>query len=79
MGIIARQSIKNNILLFLGVGLGFVNVLIIQPLVLRPEQLGLLRLMLSIATLMAAVYPLGLNSFTIKYFPVFKIQKISFL
>ena len=72
MGIIARQSIKNNILLFLGVGLGFVNVLIIQPLVLRPEQLGLLRLMLSIATLMAAVYPLGLNSFTIKYFPVFK-------
>jgi O-antigen/teichoic acid export membrane protein len=75
MGIIARQGIKNNIITYFGVFIGFVNILILQPLVLSPDEFGLLRLLYSVSALFVSIYPIGLNSFTIKYFPYLRDQK----
>ncbi len=75
MGIIVRQGIKNNIITYVGVIIGFANILVVQPLVLKEDELGLLRLLFSVATLFASIFPLGLNMFTVKYFPYFKDQK----
>jgi len=72
MGIIFRQGIKNNIITYVGVLLGFLSILVIQPIVLKPDELGLLRLLFSVSALFASMYPLGLNSFTLKYFPYIK-------
>jgi O-antigen/teichoic acid export membrane protein len=75
MGIIVRQGIKNNVITYVGVVIGFVNILILQPLILQPDELGLLRLLYSVAALFASIYPLGLNAFTLKYFPYIKDQQ----
>lgn len=72
MGIILRQGIKNNIITYTGVLIGFLNILVLQPIVLQPDELGLMRLLFSVSTLFASIFPLGLNIFTIKYFPYFK-------
>ncbi|MFO0478773.1 MAG: lipopolysaccharide biosynthesis protein, partial [Bacteroidota bacterium] len=72
MGIIVRQSLKNNIITAVGVFIGFLNILIIQPFVLSPNELGLIRLLFSISTLFASIFPLGLNVFTLKFFPYIK-------
>jgi O-antigen/teichoic acid export membrane protein len=72
MGIIKRQGLKNNIITYIGVFIGFFNLIILQPYVLAPEELGLLRLLLSASVLVASIYPLGLNSFIIKYFSYFR-------
>lgn len=72
MGIIFRQGIKNNIITYVGVLIGFLSILVIQPIVLQPDELGLLRLLFSVSALFASIYPLGLNSFTLKYFPYIK-------
>ena len=72
MGIIARQGFKNNIILYVGVFIGFLNILLIQPLVLKPEELGLLKILFSVSSLFASIYSLGFNGFTVKYFPHFR-------
>jgi O-antigen/teichoic acid export membrane protein len=69
MGIIVRQGIKNNIITYIGVLIGFFNILVLQPKVLTPEEFGLLRLLYSVSALFISLYPLGLTAFTIKYFP----------
>lgn len=47
-------------------------MLVLQPAMLSPEELGLTRLLLSVSLLIATLFPLGLNAFTIKYFPKFR-------
>jgi O-antigen/teichoic acid export membrane protein len=75
MGVIRRQGIKNNIILYIGAFLGFFNVLIVQPTMLNPSEVGLVRLLYSVAILFASLYPLGGNSFILKYFPYIRNDK----
>lgn len=72
MGSIQKQAIQNTIISYLGVIVGFVNTVILQPSMLSAEELGLTRLLFSVSLLIATLFPLGLNSFTIKYFPKFR-------
>jgi len=72
MGVIQRQSIKNFFTSYIGIVIGFVNVLIIQPRFLTPEELGLTRVLYSFAILLSTVVPMGLANVAIKYFPQFR-------
>lgn len=74
MGVIQRQSIKNTISSYLGIGLGFLSLLIIQPRFLSPEEIGLSRFLYATSVLMASFFPMGVTNMTIKYFPHFKNQ-----
>lgn len=75
MGVIQRQGIKNTISSYVGILLGFVSLLIIQPRFLKPEEIGLARVLFAFATLIASFIPIGVTNMTIKYFPVFKNEK----
>jgi O-antigen/teichoic acid export membrane protein len=72
MGVIQKQGIQNTIISYLGIIIGFVNVLILQPTMLSPDELGLTRILYSTATLLGTVFPLGLNGVTIKFLPQFR-------
>jgi O-antigen/teichoic acid export membrane protein len=75
MGIIQRQGIKNAITTYLGILLGFVNLIVVQPYFLTPEEIGLTRLLFSISLLISILMPLGVANLTIKYFPHFRDEK----
>lgn len=72
MGTIARQSVSITVLTAAGLALGFVNMAILYPRFLSPEEFGLTRLLVSISVLTAQVAQLGLESTVIRYFPYFK-------
>ena len=72
MGAIQKQGIQNTIISYAGILIGFVNILVLQPIMLKPEELGLTRILYSVSILFATIFPIGLNSTTLKFFPVFK-------
>lgn len=72
MGIIQRQSIKNFFTSYVGVLIGFVNVLVVQPRFLTPEELGLTRVLYSFALLLSTFVPMGTANIIIRYFPHFR-------
>ena len=72
MGTVIRQATLNALLSYLGIALGFVNVVVLYPKVLATEEFGLTRLLLSVATMAAQVAQLGAENTIIRYFPYFR-------
>lgn len=72
MGVIKRQGIKNTIITYIGIIIGAVNIIFIQPKLLTEEELGLTRLLYDFAYLIGLAVPLGLPNIIVKYFPFFK-------
>ena len=72
MGIIVRQSIRNTILSYLGVALGFIITIWMYPNILEPEQYGLTRVLLSLAMVSTQLANLGTQNTIIRYFPLFR-------
>lgn len=72
MGVIKRQGLKNTISSYLGIVIGFANLIIIQPYFLTKEELGLTRVLYSFALLVAMFVPLGIGNTTTRFFPLFR-------
>ncbi len=72
MGDIRKQGVSNSFILYLGVALGYINVVLLFPKFFTPDQFGLTRLLLSFGNIMATLSHVGFNNVTIKYFPYFK-------
>ena len=75
MGIVINQSIRSSVVAYLGVIIGFINVLWLYTYFFTPEQIGLFRLIQSSAFLLATFGQIGLGSSVIKFFPRFKEEK----
>ena len=75
MGIIKKQGLQNIVISYLGVIIGVFNILFLQPHILKPEELGLTRILYSTSILFATLFPLGLNGITIKFLPQFRDYK----
>ncbi len=71
MGVIIRQSIVTTIISYIGVVVGYVNLLYLYPLFLSQEQIGLMRTVQDSAILMAQFAQFGLAQSIIKFFPRF--------
>ena len=71
MGVIKKQGIQNTIVIYTGIIIGFISLLFIQPQLLSPTELGLIRVLLSFSSLLAAVLPLGSPNINVKYLPKF--------
>ena len=71
MGIILKQGLRNSIIQYAGVVLGFILTIWLFPKTITPDQFGLTRVMLAIASLTSMVGDLGIRHTTIKYFPYF--------
>ncbi len=72
MGIIQRQGLKNTVVTFTGILLGFISLLYIQPLFLTAEEIGLTRVLFNFSSLIGVFLPLGIGVITVKYFPMFR-------
>ena len=75
MGVIKRQGIKNTITGYLGIVIGFVNLILIQPHFLTKEELGLTRILYSFSLIVAMFVPMGISNAIIRYFPTFKDEQ----
>ncbi|MBM77585.1 MAG: hypothetical protein CL846_03825 [Crocinitomicaceae bacterium] len=72
MGIVANQSMANTIWLFVGSIIGAINVLFLFPYVLQDDQIGLTRLLTTLAILISQVASIGGPTSVLKYIPVFR-------
>ena len=72
MGIVQRQGLRNTVISYVGLGIGFVNTTLVLPRLLAPAQLGLTQVLVSLATLGALVSAMGFTNTTLRYFPYFR-------
>jgi O-antigen/teichoic acid export membrane protein len=72
MGIIIKQTIKSSVYTYTGIILGFVTTAILMPKILLEEQVGLVRLLISIMILLAQVANLGYTAAGGRLFPYFR-------
>ncbi|MCB0790362.1 MAG: polysaccharide biosynthesis C-terminal domain-containing protein [Flavobacteriales bacterium] len=72
MGIVLRQSAWNSALSYVGVALGFVNMVVLFPHVLSADEFGLTRVLVSITVMVAQVAQLGMESALLRFFPYFR-------
>ncbi len=71
MGVVIRQSIITTVISYIGVAIGYVNLLYLYPRFLSPEQIGLMRTVQDSAILLAQFAQFGLGQSIIKFFPKF--------
>ncbi len=71
MGEIQKQGITNAIITYAGFAFGFVNVLILYPILFSKEQFGLTRLYNDIGTTFAAFASLGVASMIPRFLPYY--------
>lgn len=72
MGVIKRQGITNTVITYIGVIIGAINIIFVQPKLLSQEELGLTRLLYDFAYTIGLAVPLGLPNIIVKFFPFFK-------
>ncbi|MGM0945419.1 MAG: lipopolysaccharide biosynthesis protein [Bacteroidota bacterium] len=79
MGKVANQSIQTTIFSYLGVVIGYFNVLWLYPYALEASQLGTFRTIQDLALLFVPFAQLGLGHGITRYFPKLKEGKSAFL
>ncbi|MBT9394482.1 lipopolysaccharide biosynthesis protein [Hymenobacter sp. NST-14] len=72
MGIVQRQGLRNTVISYLGLALGFVSTTLVLPRFFAPSQLGLTLTLSAIATLFAQLAAFGFASVGIRFFPYFR-------
>ena len=69
MGLVIRQSFYSTIISYIGVVIGYVNLLYLYPKFMQPEQVGLLRTIQDAAILFTPFAQFGLAQTIVRYFP----------
>lgn len=72
MGVIRKQSLQTSILSYVGMVLGYVNIILLFPEVLTPEEFGLTRILISIVGVGSQFALFGLSNSILKFLPRFK-------
>lgn len=72
MGIVIKQSFRNTLILFLGFGIGGINVLFLYTHFLEAEYFGLITFLLSTANMIMPLLVFGMQHTIIKFFSSYK-------
>lgn len=72
MGIIQKQGIQSAFITYSGIAIGFLSLLVVQPALLSPEEIGLTRILYSFSFLVATLLPLSVGNITTRFFPRFR-------
>jgi O-antigen/teichoic acid export membrane protein len=72
LGIVQRQGLRNTIISYAGLGIGFVNTTLVLPRLLSSTQLGLVTVLVYMATMTQLVAGLGFTNTTMRFFPYFR-------
>jgi len=76
MGIVIRQSMKASMVSYAGALIGVITIFFIFPYFLRPDQIGLVRVITEAATIFAYFALLGTNNLFVKYYPEYSENKL---
>jgi len=74
LGIVKSQVYKNTAISYIGIVIGYVNLVLFYPAYLTTEQIGLFQLLIGISLLYTLVASLGMPSIIIRYFPFHKTE-----
>lgn len=69
MGIVIRQSFWGSALMYTGVAIGYINTLILMPAYFDMDEIGLIRLIQSNATMLIPLATIGMGGSLVKYYP----------
>jgi O-antigen/teichoic acid export membrane protein len=72
LGIVRKQALANSIFSYIGVGLGYLNVIILFPAFFTSDEFGLLSLIISVSVIYAYLSAIGLANTIPRFFPFFK-------
>jgi O-antigen/teichoic acid export membrane protein len=75
VGSIRKQSILITIFAYLGVGLGYVNVVLLFPRFFSPEEFGLTRVLVAAVGILSQFALFGMANSIIRFFPFFKSKE----
>ena len=74
MGIVLKQSFTNTIILFLGFGIGGINVLFLYTHFLHEDYVGLITFILSAANIIMPLLVFGMQNTVIKFYSSYKTK-----
>lgn len=74
MGIVTRQGSRNTLILFAGIGIGFVNEFLLLRNFLAEEQVGLIKLLVQVSALLVQFAALGGTNTVLRFFPFYRDQ-----
>ncbi|WP_310391664.1 lipopolysaccharide biosynthesis protein [Hymenobacter sp.] len=74
LGIVQRQGIRNTLISYVGLAIGFANTILVLPRLLSPAQIGLTAVLVPLATIGAQVAAFGFANAGMRYFPFFRNQ-----
>ncbi len=69
MGLILRQSVKGSLATYLGVGIGYLNVVYLYPRFFGEAEIGIIRFLVEAATIFGSFALLGSNHSMVRYYP----------
>lgn len=72
MGQVARQTIRGSIANYLGVVIGFVNILILLPLIFSETEVGIIKMLTENMVMLAGFALMGVTTSMYRYYPHFK-------
>ena len=72
MGIVRKEALANSIFSYIGVALGYLNVVILYPAFFSSEEFGLLSLIISVSVIYSYLSAIGLANTVPRFFPFFK-------
>ncbi len=75
MGLVIKEGIKSSVASYIGVALGFVSFLVLFPLLLSKQEIGLVRTLEESTSLLATLALAGAPNLGIRYFPYFKNEE----
>ena len=75
MGVVVKQSILTSIISYVGIGIGYINLLYLYPKFLETDQVGLLRVIQDAAMLLAPFATIGLAQGVVRFFPPYLHSK----
>ncbi len=69
MGIVAKQTLSNSVIVFSGALLGAINVMVLYPIVLPDQEIGLTRILIAFTVLFSQLASMGGGAMLIKFIP----------
>ena len=72
MGVVKRQGIKESIVAYIGVIIGAISNLYVQPKFLSEDEIGLVKTLIAAALISTPFIQLGMHSVAVRFFPEYE-------
>ncbi len=78
MGVVRKDSIKNTLITYVGIGVGYINKGLLFPLLFSASEVGLANIIVLLAGFFSQFSSLGAEMILLRFFPFFKHKKDGF-